>query len=193
MSKKYGDSLVWFLRDLAAHVEGFGDCPVSEGFEVVGETEDGIECDATIDIGELATEAANEIEYRELLTVPIETLDNIDYKQMRADLLELQQAVNASLKAIDGLLLDELIQGNDVDGFELGYGKSTRKWVSPSDAEKLLAEYLDDDELNTTKLNGIPAIEKALTAKGIKPAERQEILKQIVIEVPGKPVLVEKE
>ena len=57
---KFKDNLVWFLED----VSNAEDYQIEDSeIEIIGETENGMECSTTVDIRELCGEASKEINY----------------------------------------------------------------------------------------------------------------------------------
>lgn len=75
----------------------------------------------------------------------------------------------------------------EVEGFKLVNGRGTRKVTSQDDVEKVLDGIVDKDELYENKPIGVPAIEKLIASKGLKPTQRAELMEQFVIETIGKP------
>lgn len=92
-------------------------------------------------------------------------------------------------KELDTKTLASLANDIPVYGFELKEGRITRKVSDQKLAEQLLTEHIDAEKIHETKLIGIPAMEKLLKAKGMKPAEVEEVVSQFISIQHGKPVL----
>jgi len=65
------------------------------------------------------------------------------------------------IKAVETSVTESLLAGEDVSGFYLGVGRSTRRWSE--EAEEYLQENYDPDEIYTQKLIGVTQGDKLLS------------------------------
>lgn len=103
---------------------------------------------------------------------------------------ELQSLIGKKIKDINSHVESEFKSGNLVEGFVVKQGRTSRAIKSEGDVTAALDGIVSSEELFESKMIGIPAIEKLLTAKKIKSAERKEIMSKFVIEKEGKSSLV---
>lgn len=97
---------------------------------------------------------------------------------------------NARIRELNAESLAELQLGIPVQGFKLKSASNTRTFTA--DAPTVLKEYLEPTDLYDMKLKGIGAVEKLLTAKGLKPAARQEVFDKCVTVSVGKESIVKE-
>lgn len=114
-----------------------------------------------------------------------------DNRRATVDALEAWVSdINERIRELNTESLAELQLGIPVQGFKLKAASNTRTFTA--DAPTVLKEYLEPTDLYDMKLKGIGAVEKLLTAKGLKPAAREEILKDIVSIKVGKESIIKE-
>lgn len=103
-----------------------------------------------------------------------------------ANILEQAPLVTEWINGITSYALSEAVAGRSWPGFKLVAGRSSRKWVDPIKIAQLLEQNTDmsTDEIYTSKLNGIIAIERRLGKK-----QFSELLDDYIIKPPGSPTL----
>lgn len=127
----------------------------------------------------------------DLLTQLFECETPRDDRRTTVDALESIIAdCNERIKQLNTESLAELQLGIPVQGFKLKAASNTRTFTA--DAPTVLKEYLEPTDLYDMKLKGVGAVEKLLTAKGLKPAAREEILKDIVSIKVGKESIIKE-
>ncbi|AUR89566.1 coil containing protein [Vibrio phage 1.124.O._10N.286.49.B1] len=94
-------------------------------------------------------------------------------------------------KEIESKVLNSLIDGEDVHGFELKEGRITRSIAAKdqSEAVNTMTDYVDKDAMYDTKMIGIPAIEKLLKEQGMKKSQVDAITSKFITVKTGKPTL----
>lgn len=138
--------------------------------------------------GDHATVSGQAIELHSLC-LTLHTLFNgqvsRDNRRTTVDALEsIIKDCNERIKALNIESLAEMQLGVSVPGFKLKAAPNTRAFNA--DAATVLKEHLEPTDLFDMKLKGVGAIEKLLTAKGLKPAVRQEIFDKCVTVSVGK-------
>lgn len=76
--------------------------------------------------------------------------------------------------------------GQDVVGFHVKPGAISRKLIGIDEATVALSGIVEPDDLFERKPLGVPAIEKLLTKRGVKPADRETLMSLFVESKPGK-------
>ncbi|AUR91796.1 coil containing protein [Vibrio phage 1.164.O._10N.261.51.A7] len=91
-------------------------------------------------------------------------------------------------KEIESKVLNSLIDGQEIHGFELKEGRITRS-LNQASAASVMTDYVDEDAMYDTKMIGIPAIEKLLKEQGMKKSQVDAITSQFITIKTGKPTL----
>ena len=98
--------------------------------------------------------------------------------------LKYKTLIESWLKAIEMRVFEELENGNNVEGFKIVSGRSSRKWSNDGEVISRLSSELGDD-LYAKKLLTAPQVEKLLGK-----SKFNDLCKDLVIKPPGKPTLV---
>ena len=102
----------------------------------------------------------------------------------------LRDDINAKIAEIMQNTLEFAQCGVETPGFVIKEGKSSRKITNEKAAAEFLARYVPGDELYERKFKTITALERALGAHGMKPADREQIMKQVCTVSKGSDSLV---
>jgi uncharacterized protein (DUF2249 family) len=73
--------------------------------------------------------------------------------------------IEAWLSAVEKVVKEKLLTGENFEGFKLVEGRSLRKWQDENDAEELLSEYFDDNQIFSRKLISPSQAEKLIGKK----------------------------
>lgn len=96
---------------------------------------------------------------------------NVLTADQKISVLENASVIRGFLTAVEDLVREEMIVGEEYDGFKLVERRTTRRFTAK--AEKVLKKHLPDDTLYQTKLNALGRIEKALkTSIGKRDADK---------------------
>lgn len=91
-------------------------------------------------------------------------------------------------KEIESKVLNSLIDGEEVHGFELKEGRITRS-INQASAITVMKDYVGEESIYDTKMIGIPAMEKLLKEQGLKKSQVDAITSQFITVKTGKPTL----
>lgn len=109
--------------------------------------------------------------------------------QLRLELNQQLEPVNAAINAHHAKVLKQLKTGTKVQGFKLKKGRKTRKLVDESKlVQRLLAQNVTKKDIYDVKIKGVPAIEKLIKATFNK-EEADLVYKRFVTETAGEPSL----
>lgn len=136
--------------------------------------------------------------YSLILSSKIDVLDDVftyNEKESRRSIIDFIDTSIEDLlerkKELESKTLNELIDGEEVHGFELKEGRITRSIAAKdqSKAVNTMTEYVDKDAMYDTKMIGIPAIEKLLKEQGMKKSQVDAVTSQFITVKTGKPTL----
>lgn len=152
-----------------------------------------------MNIGQAIENKSSRDDVKNLLSELSFTLENLDdlwnaneecKRRLVSDFIdESIEELQERKRELDTKTLASLANDIPVYGFELKEGRITRKVSDQKLAEQLLTQYVDAKKIHETKLIGIPAMEKLLKEKGMKPPEVEEVVSQFISISHGKPVL----
>ncbi|AUR87728.1 protein of unknown function DUF2800 [Vibrio phage 1.103.O._10N.261.52.F2] len=128
-------------------------------------------------------------------TQTLQSLFDLEPSNPRKALEAIDRSI-ASLQAVRkhvfGVNEQRVLSGEDVEGFKVTHGKSTRSIPDYNAAVMLLesAAGISKSWMFEQKPLGLPAIEKLLVAQKIKPDAREALLAQFVVVKEGKSKVV---
>lgn len=117
--------------------------------------------------------------------------DNLDLPTVETgmdftNIMANKKLIEGWLKAIEGLIFEELEKGNKMSGFKLVKGKTSRKWSNPEEAEQYMRKKkMRVGEMFTKKLMTPPQAEKFLG----KEKYAKVVEEGLIIKSDGKPAL----
>lgn len=110
---------------------------------------------------------------------PVDTLTDAQLRQA----LESKSLIVGWLDAVEKHVTDKLNNGEQFDGFKLVEGRSLRKWKDEKQAEKVLLEYYDEQDVYKKTFIS-PAQAEKLMGKN-----KAAILSDLIVKPNGKPTL----
>lgn len=105
-------------------------------------------------------------------------LSNDDLKNV----LDNAKLISTWIESVQKYAHEQISSGQEFPGYKLVAGRSLRKWSDESDVAKLLLNHLDEGDVYTKKLIGVPAAEKLLKK------DKTE-LTPFIVKPEGKPTL----
>lgn len=133
--------------------------------------------------------------YSLILSSKIDVLDDVftyNKKESRRSIIDFIDVAIEDLmerkKELESKTLNELIDGQEVHGFELKEGRITRS-INQASAITVMKDYVGEESMYDTKMIGIPAMEKLLKEQGLKKSQVDAITSQFITVKTGKPTL----
>lgn len=112
----------------------------------------------------------------------MQAVDSLSDQELKLA-LENKKLIVGWLDAVEKLITDRLVSGEQFDGFKIVEGRSLRKWVDEAQAHNVLIEEYTDEQLYKKSFISVAQAEKLLGKKNVSK------LDDIVVKSSGKPTL----